>query len=171
MRMVFSSTPPLSIPQVGNRIIIYLIIPILFDSVLLPSFQIPSWLSIRGHDIWNHLDKVWQHLKSQTYIPQAPMEFLQISSGLRKIDEVIEESSVDSIKLSNDSTTSPLTSVRTSSMDFQQLARKLWDIKELVMSLEKSDQLELPRIVVIGSQSTGKSSVLEAIVGHEFLPK
>jgi dynamin-like GTPase MGM1, mitochondrial len=29
----------------------------------------------------------------------------------------------------------------------------------------------LPSIVVIGSQSSGKSSVLEAIVGHEFLPK
>jgi len=31
--------------------------------------------------------------------------------------------------------------------------------------------LKLPSIVVIGSQSSGKSSVLEAIVGHEFLPK
>jgi len=34
-----------------------------------------------------------------------------------------------------------------------------------------SDKLKLPSIVVIGSQSSGKSSVLEAIVGKEFLPK
>ncbi len=31
--------------------------------------------------------------------------------------------------------------------------------------------LTLPSIVVIGAQSSGKSSVLESIVGHEFLPK
>lgn len=33
------------------------------------------------------------------------------------------------------------------------------------------DPLRLPRIVVIGSQSTGKSSVLENIVGRDFLPR
>ena len=31
--------------------------------------------------------------------------------------------------------------------------------------------LDLPQIVVIGSQSSGKSSVLESIVGREFLPR
>lgn len=35
----------------------------------------------------------------------------------------------------------------------------------------QSGSLTLPSIVVIGSQSSGKSSVLEAVVGHEFLPK
>lgn len=30
---------------------------------------------------------------------------------------------------------------------------------------------QLPKVVVIGSQSSGKSSVLEALVGHSFLPK
>jgi dynamin 1-like protein len=29
----------------------------------------------------------------------------------------------------------------------------------------------LPQIVVVGSQSTGKSSVLESIVGRDFLPR
>ncbi|RKP00651.1 hypothetical protein CXG81DRAFT_6414, partial [Caulochytrium protostelioides] len=33
------------------------------------------------------------------------------------------------------------------------------------------DAMKLPSIVVIGSQSSGKSSVLEALVGHAFLPK
>jgi hypothetical protein len=34
-----------------------------------------------------------------------------------------------------------------------------------------SDPLDLPQIVVVGSQSSGKSSVLEAIVGRDFLPR
>ncbi|CAJ0895022.1 5487_t:CDS:2, partial [Entrophospora sp. SA101] len=31
--------------------------------------------------------------------------------------------------------------------------------------------VDLPQIVVIGSQSSGKSSVLENIVGRDFLPR
>ena len=31
--------------------------------------------------------------------------------------------------------------------------------------------IPLPRIVVVGSQSAGKSSVLESIVGYDFLPR
>lgn len=31
--------------------------------------------------------------------------------------------------------------------------------------------IQLPRIAVIGSQSAGKSSLLEAIVGFDFLPR
>lgn len=33
------------------------------------------------------------------------------------------------------------------------------------------NQIELPQIVVVGAQSTGKSSVLESIVGRDFLPR
>ncbi|KAA1065982.1 dynamin-like GTPase mgm1 [Puccinia graminis f. sp. tritici] len=51
------------------------------------------------------------------------------------------------------------------------LTRKLIEIRSLLMSIDKDESLVLPSIVVIGSQSSGKSSVLEAIVGHEFLPK
>ncbi|BEJ18125.1 hypothetical protein CspHIS471_0704020 [Cutaneotrichosporon sp. HIS471] len=52
-----------------------------------------------------------------------------------------------------------------------QLTRKLIEIRQVLLSVDQSDALKLPSIVVIGSQSSGKSSVLEAIVGHEFLPK
>ncbi|BEI87094.1 hypothetical protein CcaverHIS002_0704400 [Cutaneotrichosporon cavernicola] len=52
-----------------------------------------------------------------------------------------------------------------------QLTRKLIEIRQVLLSVDQSDALTLPSIVVIGSQSSGKSSVLEAIVGHEFLPK
>ena len=34
-----------------------------------------------------------------------------------------------------------------------------------------SDSIELPQITVVGSQSSGKSSVLENIVGRDFLPR
>lgn len=34
-----------------------------------------------------------------------------------------------------------------------------------------SESIELPQITVIGSQSSGKSSVLENIVGRDFLPR
>ncbi|KAI9687767.1 MAG: dynamin-like GTPase mgm1 [Bathelium mastoideum] len=51
------------------------------------------------------------------------------------------------------------------------LTKKMIEIRGLLQTVGQSDALTLPSIVVIGSQSSGKSSVLEAIVGHEFLPK
>lgn len=51
------------------------------------------------------------------------------------------------------------------------LTKKMIQIRSLLQTVGQSEQLTLPSIVVIGSQSSGKSSVLEAIVGHEFLPK
>jgi len=51
------------------------------------------------------------------------------------------------------------------------LTKKMIEIRSLLQKVEQSNALILPSIVVIGSQSSGKSSVLEAIVGHEFLPK
>ncbi|OBZ86149.1 Protein msp1, mitochondrial [Choanephora cucurbitarum] len=51
------------------------------------------------------------------------------------------------------------------------LTKKLIEIRTILMSIDHNETLKLPSIVVIGSQSSGKSSVLEAIVGHEFLPK
>ncbi|CAL3969318.1 unnamed protein product [Diplocarpon coronariae] len=51
------------------------------------------------------------------------------------------------------------------------LTKKMIEIRSILQTVGQSDTLNLPSIVVIGSQSSGKSSVLEAIVGHEFLPK
>jgi dynamin 1-like protein len=34
-----------------------------------------------------------------------------------------------------------------------------------------SDAIQLPQIVVLGSQSSGKSSVIESLVGKSFLPR
>ncbi|KAG9005852.1 dynamin-like GTPase mgm1 [Tulasnella sp. JGI-2019a] len=55
--------------------------------------------------------------------------------------------------------------------ELMHLTKKLIGIRSILLSVGQSDSLTLPSIVVIGSQSSGKSSVLEAIVGHEFLPK
>ncbi|KAI0849944.1 dynamin family protein [Daldinia vernicosa] len=51
------------------------------------------------------------------------------------------------------------------------LTKKMIEIRNILSRVGQSSTLTLPSIVVIGSQSSGKSSVLEAIVGHEFLPK
>ena len=56
--------------------------------------------------------------------------------------------------------------------EFIGLTKKMIAIRHLLSSIENSPtSMNLPSIVVIGSQSSGKSSVLEAIVDHEFLPK
>lgn len=51
------------------------------------------------------------------------------------------------------------------------LTKKMIEIRNILARVGQSSTLSLPSIVVIGSQSSGKSSVLEALVGHEFLPK
>ncbi|KAI4241468.1 MAG: hypothetical protein LQ352_007445 [Teloschistes flavicans] len=51
------------------------------------------------------------------------------------------------------------------------LTKKMIEIRSMLQMVGQSETLVLPSIVVIGSQSSGKSSVLEAVVGHEFLPK
>jgi hypothetical protein len=58
-----------------------------------------------------------------------------------------------------------------STNDLMHLTAKLIEIRTLLQSIDHGENLVLPSIVVVGSQSSGKSSVLEAIVGHEFLPK
>jgi dynamin 1-like protein len=40
-----------------------------------------------------------------------------------------------------------------------------------VRSLQTADSLVFCQVAVVGSQSSGKSSVLEALVGRDFLPR
>lgn len=44
-------------------------------------------------------------------------------------------------------------------------------LQSIVQRCGVSDPIDLPQIVVVGAQSSGKSSVLEAIVGFDFLPR
>lgn len=54
--------------------------------------------------------------------------------------------------------------------DMFNLTTQMIEIKNILASINQ-DTIKLPSIVVIGSQSSGKSSVLESIVGQNFLPK
>jgi len=65
----------------------------------------------------------------------------------------------------------PKASEESDTDELMHLTRKLIEIRSMLLGIDQSDAFKLPSIVVIGSQSSGKSSVLEAIVGHEFLPK
>ncbi|AQZ15073.1 MGM1 (YOR211C) [Zygosaccharomyces parabailii] len=51
------------------------------------------------------------------------------------------------------------------------LMKQMIEIRTILSKIDTSSHLALPSIVVIGSQSSGKSSVLESIVGKDFLPK
>ena len=44
-------------------------------------------------------------------------------------------------------------------------------VDDILATVGNTDAVSLPQIVAIGSQSSGKSSVLENIVGREFLPR
>ena len=48
------------------------------------------------------------------------------------------------------------------------IANKLQDI---FAQLGSQSTIELPQVAVVGSQSSGKSSVLESLVGRDFLPR
>ncbi len=55
-------------------------------------------------------------------------------------------------------------------MMWQQL-RKLINIIDELRDVGLQQYIKLPRIAVLGTQSSGKSSVLESIVGLDFLPR
>lgn len=52
-----------------------------------------------------------------------------------------------------------------------QLIETVNQLQDAFAILGQPDTIDLPQIVVIGSQSSGKSSVLENIVGKDFLPR
>jgi dynamin GTPase len=45
------------------------------------------------------------------------------------------------------------------------------ELQDALTSIDSGLALDLPQIAVVGSQSAGKSSVLENIVGRDFLPR
>ncbi len=52
-----------------------------------------------------------------------------------------------------------------------QLIKVINRLQDAFSAVNVSNPIDLPQIVVIGSQSSGKSSVLENIVGRDFLPR
>lgn len=53
----------------------------------------------------------------------------------------------------------------------EKLIPMLIKMQEAFKVINVGNSIQLPQIVVVGSQSTGKSSVLESIVGRDFLPR
>lgn len=53
----------------------------------------------------------------------------------------------------------------------QQLIKIVNKLQDAFSAAGVNSPIDLPQIVVIGSQSSGKSSVLENIVGRDFLPR
>ena len=49
--------------------------------------------------------------------------------------------------------------------------RKFVNLVDELRDLGLQEHINLPRIAVLGTQSSGKSSVLESIVGLDFLPR
>lgn len=81
------------------------------------------------------------------------------------LDQVIHNISVQSLSIV------PFTDKSITSRDFHPLIKRMLEIQKLLNEAGYGETFKLPSIVVIGSQSSGKSSVLESFVGHEFLPK
>lgn len=77
-------------------------------------------------------------------------------------ETLIDQDSEEELDLEKDETTDEMVN----------LTRQMIEIRSILTSVDPHlETLKLPSIVVVGSQSSGKSSVLEAIVGQEFLPK
>jgi ABC-type branched-subunit amino acid transport system ATPase component len=51
------------------------------------------------------------------------------------------------------------------------MLRKFVNLIDDLRDLGLQEHINLPRIAVLGTQSAGKSSVLESIVGLDFLPR
>lgn len=85
-----------------------------------------------------------------------------------------EETAASEQETASHESTSTLRYEQTTTLDhahFSDFIRKMVEVREILRTAGVEDAASLPSIVVIGSQSSGKSSVLECIVGHDFLPK
>ncbi|KAJ3031103.1 UNVERIFIED_CONTAM: vacuolar protein sorting-associated protein 1 [Siphonaria sp. JEL0065] len=56
-------------------------------------------------------------------------------------------------------------------MELTLLIKKVNKLQDAFASVAVNNPIDLPQIAVVGSQSSGKSSVLENIVGKDFLPR
>ena len=54
---------------------------------------------------------------------------------------------------------------------FEDLISKINSLQNICAASKISLNLNFPQIIVVGSQSSGKSSVLESIIGREILPR
>jgi hypothetical protein len=129
------------------------------NSIDLPHLELPDVRTIQTVDMSS---------PSAEYtlpgVEEASKTFHRMSDGASSIADIIKTSS---------SALSSSSQMPSPDHELMILTKKLIEIRNLLKGVNqgKDINLVLPSIVVVGSQSSGKSSVLEAIVGHEFLPK
>ncbi|PIA52240.1 hypothetical protein AQUCO_01000246v1 [Aquilegia coerulea] len=93
---------------------------------------------------------------------------LRVSSKARFM---AEETPSPSPSPSSSSTTSCSTTTTTGVPLGQYVIPIVNKLQDIFAQLGTSSTIELPQVAVVGSQSSGKSSVLEALVGRDFLPR
>jgi dynamin-like GTPase MGM1, mitochondrial len=127
------------------------------DGFELPNFEKPTWLE----NLFKPSEQTYGNYKSSSDPPPPePPRIDKIvvggaaAAGAYALDDDQERKFV---QVNND--------------QIMLLTRKMIEIRSTLQMLCQNNDFKLPSIVVIGSQSSGKSSVLESIVGHEFLPK
>ena len=127
----------------------------------LPEFKVPQWLQqiLRIEETQNGYEKKRSdNEKPEPSRPELPAVLAAAAVSLSSEDESPTKTRATQTRLAKDD-------------QMMVLTRKMIEIRNLLKQIDKTEALTLPSIVVIGSQSSGKSSVLESIVGHEFLPK
>lgn len=123
------------------------------------SIKIPDWVKSTfekgvesGNDIISQLNQMWDQI-------DVPVVVREQESNEQPTEEP-SRSNKHPIK------------IESPDPDLMKLTKKLIAVRNLLKNVDlQGDTLNLPSIVVVGSQSSGKSSVLESIVGQEFLPK
>ncbi|KAK8034490.1 dynamin GTPase [Apiospora rasikravindrae] len=125
-------------------------------------------------DIADQMSKGWQSTKDQVELPEWMQKVLRLQEeiGTGKDGGAALGGSAAAYGYEHSPEDDPRGSEEVAKDDqMMLLTKKMIEIRNILQKVGQSSTLTLPSIVVIGSQSSGKSSVLEAIVGHEFLPK
>lgn len=137
-------------------------------------------------DIAGQIGKGWENTKDQVELPEWMQRILRIQEeigtgkgGPDPGEEPPRQSRSRGV-VAGAATAGGWTQIVDDDRDAEEMAKddqmmvltkKMIEIRNILSKVGQTSALTLPSIVVIGSQSSGKSSVLESIVGHEFLPK
>lgn len=141
--------------------------------------QVSEWVSDRWDSVSDVFKEANERFQSQTHDDKGQSIFQSSEGGDGKGEKNGSQSSGDGASSGGsdggggDIAVAAVAAVAANDEDDTMviLTRKMIEVRNLLLQIDKQETLRLPSIVVIGSQSSGKSSVLEAIVGHEFLPK
>ena len=113
------------------------------------------------------INNLWfprRHLDPQ----ENPLSFKHRSQLIASLSQIRFVSSLISIPISEIYLAMAVAAAAPLGSSVISLVNRLQDIFSRVGS---HNSIDLPQVAVVGSQSSGKSSVLEALVGRDFLPR